>query len=111
MSGLYIPGMEMPEDCDSCANTKCSLWLGIEKGQRHENCPLVAVPDHGRLIDADVIETGVGILLKEYFLAGEEEDFKRALVDLVFNAPTVIPADEDEPNMDEAMAEFAEEEQ
>lgn len=67
MSGIYIPGMEMPTRCFACplCDTDC---CGISKGPyieyrevdievanngRPDWCPLVPVPDHGRLIDAD----------------------------------------------------------
>lgn len=57
--GVYIKGMEMPLNCSSCqfcfgANNICP-WVreyATCKG-RHSDCPLVEVPPHGRLIDAD----------------------------------------------------------
>lgn len=71
MSGIYIKGMEMPVTCCHCAFmyfdpdaansnngnpgsylcsfTKEEIW----NTQRDPNCPLIPVPDHGRLIDAD----------------------------------------------------------
>lgn len=62
MSGIYIPGMEMPKSCGQCPlhkplyhtqycavmNKNCAPHETIK-----EWCPLVSVPPHGRLIDAD----------------------------------------------------------
>ena len=93
MSGIYIKGMEMPNSCMNCAlynwhgckatNTIFSNWVNTAK--RQSNCPLIAVPDNGRLIDADA--------LKEEWRNG----FHRKIVDaLMEDAPTIIPAEEGE---------------
>ena len=64
MSGIYIPGMEMPETCCDCRFAVDGWCYAAEKQdnkqylndtQRTNWCPLVPVPDHGRLIDADKI--------------------------------------------------------
>jgi hypothetical protein len=47
--GVYINGMEMPKSCDECPLYTCM--------HNHDDCPLVPVPPHGRLIDADVLIT------------------------------------------------------
>ena len=65
---VYIKGMEMPHDCDECKlcafipvgdygiNRKCMpLNAKAEITIRRTDCPLVPVPDHGRLIDADAV--------------------------------------------------------
>lgn len=55
---LLIKGMEMPKNCYSCwLGHKCPkyealLWNEIGK-ERKADCPLIPVPPHGRLIDAD----------------------------------------------------------
>jgi hypothetical protein len=53
--GVYIKGMEMPHDCDSCKVSDildCTLWKPMDIGERHPECPLVEVPTpHGDLID------------------------------------------------------------
>lgn len=66
MSGVYIKGMEMPTTCLSCAFHDCAAGIGDyctltkKKQFRFKNrpsyCPLISVPEHGRLIDADKIE-------------------------------------------------------
>lgn len=55
---ILIKGMEMPKNCYSCwLGHKCPkyealLWNEISK-ERKADCPLVPIPPHGRLIDAD----------------------------------------------------------
>lgn len=60
MMGVYIKGMEMPHDCDSCKVSDildCTLWKPMDIGERHPECPLVEVPmPHGDLIDRDILE-------------------------------------------------------
>ena len=70
--GIYIKGMEMPVDCRdcpfemyymNCGETKCratgkilaDFYKPIPFDGRAEECPLVEVPQHGRLIDADAM--------------------------------------------------------
>lgn len=59
MSGIYIPDMELPNSCMNCAlynwhgckatNTIFSNWVNIAK--RQNNCPLIAAPSYGRLVN------------------------------------------------------------
>ena len=61
--GVYIKGMEMPKGCIDCPlnyDTTCNLIpFGLPDetngSERREDCPLVPVPDHGRLIYADAL--------------------------------------------------------
>lgn len=55
MSGIYIPGMEMPETCCDCRFAVDGWCYAAEKQdnkqylndtQRANWCPLVPVPDH-----------------------------------------------------------------
>jgi len=68
MSGIYIPGMELPKSCHVCplvdtlvdcpckAMNDNDFWdSGLLEFAVVDGCPLVPVPD-GRLIDADAIE-------------------------------------------------------
>ena len=60
MADILIRGMEMPTHCDDCtfydgifcARTGYYIHYPEEK---LEECPLIEVPDHGRLIDADAL--------------------------------------------------------
>lgn len=49
---ILIKGMEMPKNCWECPFERCVLRTLVD---RHPDCPLVEVPPHGRLIDADWI--------------------------------------------------------
>lgn len=67
MMGVYIKGIEMPKSCLNCflSRSGCRAVLkrmrAMEAGTwipanyRHDDCPLVPVPPHGRLIDADAL--------------------------------------------------------
>ena len=67
---VLIKGMEMPKNCYQCRMVDSCQYLWkpydlddysdlqnmIEEGfTRADNCPLVEVPPHGRLIDADAL--------------------------------------------------------
>lgn len=118
MSGIYIKGMEMPTHCIDCPfmvsrdNDDCILQRD-EANENFENweqmkagCPLIPVPDHGRLIDADALyekflrlesesmsalrTTSVGSVdeIKWSVILTERTCYKFDIVD----APTIIPA-------------------
>lgn len=71
---VYVPTIKMPMTCSKCRDSglkfaidalglKCperkELWGPTEaerKGIRRADCPLIEVPPHGRLIDADDLE-------------------------------------------------------
>ena len=63
---VLIKGMEMPDNCGACPLETdygtCGYYsLFVEAGhdseiwKRRDDCPLVEVPPHGRLIDADAL--------------------------------------------------------
>ena len=65
---LLIKGMKMPDDCGVCPLETdygtCGYYsLFIEAGhdseiwKRRDDCPLIELPPHGRLIDADALAT------------------------------------------------------
>ena len=117
MSGVYIKGMEMPTSCSVCE--LCGLYaehkgdvhrcditmyvvdyeVGLEK--RRDNCPLIPIPEHGRLIDADALRA------KMYHEAFETDTpmqkwdsgcwIRYKLFEMTEeSAPTIIPAEEGE---------------
>lgn len=50
--GVYIKGMEMPQNCGGCPlRASCVHRIYIEC--RPDFCPLVPVPPHGALMDRD----------------------------------------------------------
>lgn len=96
---VYIKSMALPDRCFSCplCDTDC---CGISRGSyieyrdvdvdvalnsRPDWCPLIPVPDHGRLIDAD----SLGFVLMDC----ENADQALWRVD---EAPTIIPASKEE---------------
>ena len=113
MSGIYIPDMEKPKCCflcPLCYNTisiaktgYCRLLFeeneAVEGGQMWRTisdvteladfCPLVAVPDHGRLIDGGILQEQ---MKKRKNFVGRVSDADC----LVADAPTIIPADKED---------------
>ena len=110
---VYIPGMEMPKACIACPfaqywsepttladdsmfqNVFIICWRTRSKIQnetsRNDDCPLVPVPEHGRLIDKDVICKECRRVAEEY--DGIYPDCTHCPVNL---APAIIPAEEGE---------------
>lgn len=102
---VLIKGMEMPKSCDECElctcyvredgteeNYRCviTFYPIHEFNERHEYCPLVEIPPHGRLIDADE-------LFKEMERKGWFDNADRDIAeDLVLATPTIIEAEEGE---------------
>lgn len=109
---VLIKGMNMPErcwDCDLCYDCFYCRLLEVrfidredfEPGERRlSDCPLVPVPPHGRLIDADallsVIATEHKRIAETY---GENDEYalclKKYAMTMVTDAQTIIPAEED----------------
>lgn len=108
MAGIYIKGMDMPVQCVSCP----LWWLVPPKnvdicrasqkrikqpfGSRPEWCPLIEVPAHGRLIDADAMERLMCDTVQGDIRGYPYSD---TLWDTTFrwldHQPTIIPAEED----------------
>ena len=92
---ILIRGMEMPTSCldcpltdghsASCLITKQSVYFFVNK--RHNDCPLVPVSPHGRLIDADVLAQAVNDFPYGY---------RGMILAEITVAPTIIPASEEE---------------
>ena len=96
---LYISGMELPESCDKCfigaPDSECiyTTWYcpiteeeiseNCLSHKRSERCPLISVPDHGRLIDADVLRSKCN---DPYWCVWMSD---------IDDSPSVIPADKD----------------
>lgn len=92
---ILIKSLKMPKegckDCllvkrghvfDICPFLKREVNGNVERGGKPYDCPLVELPDHGRLVDVDVME--------RMFL-------KATGVSISFNGvPTVIPAERSE---------------
>ena len=98
--------MEMPKNCDSCRimvleDTNCApeLFCGCPivfqahpqgVGYRPDYCPLILVPPHGRLIDADALIADDWFLMKVVNGVNCAWTESKKLKDV----PTIIPADD-----------------
>lgn len=125
MSGIYIKGMEMPKNCFDCPlfddvytnadgddDYICGLGVPLDyyqaSGKTKKDCPLVPVPEHGKLKKRVVYRGDIfnalesariialdGILTDRY-KDGFHDGLKRALEILaneVQDVPTNVPAD------------------
>ena len=97
MSGIYIPGLMMPQswhDCVfssyNCGAVTCKISKSKGKFCNYPSrCPLVPVPDHGDLIDRDKLRKTMFIGEQCLYSWDEVED-------AIDYAPTIIPAEEGE---------------
>ena len=92
MSDILIKGMDMPKRCTGCFNSKCLLFFEHTdpNNSRHPNCPLVKLPSHGRLIDADELLKTVEELRDEPRLTYTQ--FSDGVLKNIKSAPTVLEA-------------------
>ena len=106
---ILIKGMEMPKNCRACpfehiAISYCNV---IKKSTshypsgkeiltpRHKDCPLVEIPPHGRLIDADVAAKQGWTISRTYSASPTEMVYEvKKMTDEVL--PTIIEAEEGE---------------
>lgn len=112
MAGIYIPGMEMPKNCFDCDfslfyNEMADLVCPILRGEvsdcgfntleeRHPDCPLVPVPNHGRLINADALWVEINkICDRRDAEIITDLTCLQQILSAVRHAPTVIPADKE----------------
>ena len=103
MSGVYIKGMEMPKDCYDCPliveEERFSVCIPLarvldDESIRQKDCPLIPVPDHGRLIDKDALEQDIS---DSVVFSGRENNPEiygaNKIINRIHLAPTIIPAD------------------
>lgn len=105
---VLIKGMEMPKNCsccrmeidetDYCLGYNCAITRNrtdsARKTRVRNDCPLVPVPAHGRLIDGDVAEA---ICFTNEDADGK--DFYDGILyaaDFISQQPTIIQAEEGE---------------
>lgn len=109
---ILIKGMEMPKSCYDCDLafqdqdsehnvywTCAALHKSAEMYERRTDCPLIEIPPHGRLIDADK-------LIRNFQAMADDEWNKNCgatcstgfleAINMTEDAPTVIEAEEDE---------------
>jgi len=100
---ILIKGMEMPTSCFYCPMrewyiihgekiTSCRVakMLITNEDERPSFCPIVPVPPHGRLIDADAL------MKHEVFLTCDGGKMPIVYSAYIRYAPTIIEAEEDE---------------
>ena len=97
MSDVLIKGAKMPKECEYCmfagfggAENEyyvCMLngkWKDRNRDGRMESCPLVEIPPHGRLIDADKLKDKINIA------------FLSEIGKVIDDVPAVIESEEQE---------------
>ena len=103
---ILIKGMEMPRKCIRCpvnvygrclVNDDKDVSKATADAVRDKDCPLVPVPEHGDLIDRDVLlDEQVPATLFPCGLDGKLEVHTNAVaVGDIMYAPTVIPAEKE----------------
>ena len=105
---VLIKGMEMPKSCILCDLSHEDGWCPVKQDYvdrySYETCPLIPVPPHGRLIDADALdiyrreEQAQEDIDKSPFneyIEGLKDGLHEA-AKCLSTAPTVIEAEEDE---------------
>ena len=94
---VIVKNMEMPQNCQ-----KCDLYIEgacYAKGYRDyrsimdtakpDDCPLVELPPHGRLIDIKSVEDGKFVTVSNDY----QRWWNGALESVIDNAPTAIEAE------------------
>ena len=110
MSGIYIPGMEMPKNCHLCPYSYLGrdysrVFCGIDDhyiadlqqwdkpyfwGHKEDSCPIIPVPDHHDLIDKNDLKLA---LVNIKYEDNASKDLA-AVFREVNLAKTIIPAEE-----------------
>ena len=99
---------EMPTSCGDCKAFVCykqwagdmgDCFCGITKEdakakEKNADCPLVPVPPHGRLIDADALFRKVKTECNPYGKPTIEFESGKKVLEMIENAPTIIEAEE-----------------
>lgn len=119
MSDILIKGMDMPKNCEKCIYSAWSNFYqiyvcnavrknepvlfdgkqtkstAVARSARADNCPLVEVPAHGRLIDADAVEKQIDYVANlDWNIKVGASGGMLAALGIVEDAPTVIEANE-----------------
>ena len=89
--GVYLPNMELPENCICCDLSHEDGWCPAKQTYTDrytfKTCPLIFVPPHGRLIDGDALA------------AKCDSPYWCVWLSDIDNAPTIIQADPEEEKM------------
>lgn len=103
MSSVLIRGMEMPKNCGECGlyiEGACYAkgyrdYRSIMDTAKPDDCPLIELPPHGRLIDATFEENHYASMLLNPTPDVTEQDKHKAriVIDALRMAKTVIEAE------------------
>ena len=92
MAGIYIPCMEMPASCADCRFYGEYCYAKGDENKRSKlPCPLIPVPDHGRLIDADAAKKAGWTICRIYSDSPTTNVYEAKAMDYL---PTIIPGEE-----------------
>jgi len=100
--GVYIKGMKMPTKCIICplemygyclANDKKNVGKSVVDFVKDEDCPLIPIPPHGRLIDADALEVHDGWMNEDRERNVQQTHITFVYSNDIVNAPTIIEAE------------------
>lgn len=98
---VLISGMEMPNNCAECQlnhDAECAVKNCMVTDdcyvRRASWCPIILVPPHGRLIDADALYRRIKTECNPYGKPTINFDDGNKVMDIIVNAPTIIPAEE-----------------
>lgn len=87
--GILIPNMKKPKGCDSCVfrYDKPDDDFCMANGKDIPcDCPLIELPPHGRLIDADALSIALD----------NADELTTSVLSLIDNAPTIIESEGDD---------------
>jgi len=95
MSDILIKNEKMPKNCEECPLNyyECALldkfaeeiMMYYGGNSRHPDCPLIEVPKHGRLIDADCCNG--------YFYEHMSDDMMICAMNAINEMPTIIESE------------------
>ena len=103
---VLIKGINKPTNCFLChlsymRTERLFCYLTNEEiigAKIASECPLIPVPNHGRLIDASELQKTIhehDYLLKDVWNTTDNGMFTIGIDYAIFTAPTIIPSDED----------------
>ncbi len=104
---VLVRGMDLPKSCGVCHLRKSNenrVWCSVvgeyicfdtEFEGRKANCPLVEIPPHGRLIDADAFDERVRVAggMSEEELTEDFKDGVQTVLYMLSKQPTIIEAE------------------
>lgn len=99
---ILIKGAKVPRHCGYCFFNDFNICQiehftvadAVYHEERHEDCPLVEIPTHGRLIDRDKLIKSLG---HEWSVCMDDTEFTNKIVwKTIENEPTVIESEVEE---------------